>query len=38
MEGDINPTPEKRKISESETELIAKKPRKVLILEYQYFD
>ena len=31
MEGDINPTPEKRKISESETELIAKKPRKVFI-------
>ena len=33
MEGDINLTPEKRKISESETELIAKKPRKVFILD-----
>ena len=29
MEGDINPPPEKRKISDSETDLIAKKPRKV---------
>ena len=29
MDGDINPPPDKRKISGSETDLIAKKPRKV---------
>ena len=29
MEGDINPSPEKRKITEFETQLTAKKPRKV---------
>ena len=33
MEDDINPTPEKRKILEYESKLIAKKPRKVFILD-----
>ena len=33
MEGDINPTPEKRKISEFVAEFISKKPRKVFILD-----
>ena len=36
MEGDINPSPEKRKIKESETELNAKKPRKMFIRSIVY--